>query len=316
MKSQLEIEAKYDLADGQPIPDLVGVGGVDSTATAVEMVLTATYFDTAEHALSSAGATLRRRTGGEDDGWHLKLSVAEGERLEVHRPLGRSLTPPTALTSLVRAFAGSHEIGPVAVLTTRRTVHRLLDSDGRALAELADDTVTGERPDTDLPDVRWREVEIELLDGDRELMASLSAAMGASGIAPASSSSKVGRVLQVQPAGHVLDDDVRRAARALLTTDPLLRVDRVGAPERMRATVQRLSAELTARHEVTGEQPADSLPAELAWLDSAVADLDVRAHPGGGGLLDSDRYLALVQAVRRLIDPDPLPPAAARGTDV
>ena len=106
MKSHLEIEAKYDVADGQPLPDLANVGQVDSVAAADEMVLTATYFDTPAHSLSSAGATLRRRTGGEDDGWHLKLSVADGERLEVHRPLGRAQTPPAALTSLVRAFLG------------------------------------------------------------------------------------------------------------------------------------------------------------------------------------------------------------------
>ena len=160
------------------------------------MVLTATYFDTPEHALSSSGATLRRRTGGGDDGWHLKLSVADGERLEVHRPIGRAKTPPAALTTLVRAFVGSRELGAVATLTTRRTVHQLLDSDGRALAELADDTVTGERLDRDLPVVRWREVEIELLEGDRELMANLAAVMLAGGVAPAGSASKVGRVLQ------------------------------------------------------------------------------------------------------------------------
>ena len=32
------------------------------------MVLTATYFDTPAHSLSAAGATMRRRTGGEDAG--------------------------------------------------------------------------------------------------------------------------------------------------------------------------------------------------------------------------------------------------------
>ena len=62
--------------------------------TKPEIVLTATYFDTPSHSLSAAGATLRRRTGGDDDGWHLKLKVADGERLEVHRPLGRSQSPP------------------------------------------------------------------------------------------------------------------------------------------------------------------------------------------------------------------------------
>ncbi len=195
MKPHLEVEAKYDVADGQPLPDLIGVGGIETVATAPEMVLTATYFDTVDHELSASGATLRRRSGGEDDGWHLKLSVADGERLEVHRPLGRGQNPPTALSSLVRALIGSHELVAVATLTTRRTVHRLVDAHGRALAELADDTVTGARLDTDLPDVRWREVEIELVEGDRELMATLAATMRAAGVSPAGSSSKIGRVL-------------------------------------------------------------------------------------------------------------------------
>ena len=231
MKSHLEIESKYDVADAQPLPDLVGVGGIKTVEATPEMVLTATYFDTPEHALSSSGATLRRRTGGEDDGWHLKLSVADGERLEVHRPLGRGQTPPAALTSLVRAFAGSNDLAAVATLTTRRTVHRLLDAEGRALAELADDTVTGERLDQDLPDVRWREVEIELLEGDRELMAGLAAAMRDAGVAPAGSASKVGRVLHAPAAAEapgsaspgrrvsaavVLDGGLRHAAHVLL----------------------------------------------------------------------------------------------------
>jgi hypothetical protein len=52
------------------LPDLVGVAGVVTTAASAEMVLTAGYFDTQSLALGSAGATLRRRTGGTDDGWH------------------------------------------------------------------------------------------------------------------------------------------------------------------------------------------------------------------------------------------------------
>ena len=79
MTTQLEIESKFDAEPGQALPDLVGVAGVVATAASAEMVLTAGYFDTVSLALGSAGATLRRRTGGTDDGWHLKLSVADGE---------------------------------------------------------------------------------------------------------------------------------------------------------------------------------------------------------------------------------------------
>ena len=98
MKSHVEIEAKYDVPPSASLPDLVGSGDVNSSVSVPVMVLTATYYDTPGHALGSAGATLRRRTGGTDDGWHLKLRLGTGERLELHRALGRGQTPPAALT--------------------------------------------------------------------------------------------------------------------------------------------------------------------------------------------------------------------------
>ena len=363
----LEIEAKYDVAAGQQLPDLVGTAGVRTVVTKPEIVLTASYFDTTTHALSAAGATLRRRTGGDDDGWHLKLKVADGERLEVHRPLGRSQTPPATLTALVRALVGPAELVAVAALSTRRTVHTLLDDEGRALAELADDTVTGERFDAELPAVTWREAEIELVDGDRDLLAALGAAIQAAGIAPASSSSKVGRVLQVPAAppapgaapvsrkasaAEVLDGGLRHSARAVLTADPLLRVDRGGAPERMRSAVRRLRAALAVRRQVAPEQATDRLRSELAWLETVMAGLvdiegahrRIRAALAGEPkelllgpvarrtdrelaaarkaalvtireVLDSDRYLRLMGGVQGLVDATALPAVDGRARD-
>ena len=180
---------------------------------------------------------------------------------------------------------GSQDLAAVARLSTRRTVHTLLDADGGGLAELADDKVTGERFDADLPAVSWRELEIELLAGDRDLLGALGAVIQAAGIAPAGSSSKVGRVLQA-PAGppppgassvprkataaEVLDGGLRHAALAVLTADPLLRVDRDGAPGRMRSAVRRLRAALAVRRQVAPEQATDPLRAELAWLETVV----------------------------------------------
>ena len=254
----------------------------------------------------------------------------------------------------------------MATLTTRRTVHRLVDGHGRALAELADDTVTGARLDTDLPDVRWREVEIELVEGDRELMATLAATMRAAGVSPAGSSSKIGRVLagpevdpaakpavRKLPAGEVLDGGLRDAAHALLTADPLLRLDRPAAAERMRTAVQRLRAALALRQQVAAEGHTETLRAELAWLDATVATLDDadRTHEriraalareskdlllgpvsrrtdrelaaarkaalaAVRAMLDSDRYLGVMQTVRGMTGSIPLPPVDGRAADV
>ena len=288
MKTHLEIEAKYDLADGQQVPELVGVGAVDAMVAQAEMVLTATYFDTPGHSLAAAGATLRRRAGGTDDGWHLKLPLADGERLEVHRPIGRGQAPPAALTALVRGLVRANRLEAVATLVNRRTVHQLLDRDGKVLAELADDAVTGERHDVEGHVVTWRELEIELVDGDRGVLAALDAAVRKAGVQPASSGSKVGRVLgspvarfaqrptvrRKTPVGDVLAVGLRSAMLGLQAADPLLRLDRADAPTRMRAAIQRLRAALALQRQVIPDDITPSIRSELAWLDSVVAGLE------------------------------------------
>ena len=281
MKSHLEIEAKYDVAEAQSLPDLIGVGGVTSIVAQATRVLTAVYFDTPGHDLGAAGVTLRRRTGGTDDGWHLKLTLARGERLELHRPLGVRQSPPAALRALVRAFVRSSPLLAVATLTNRRTVHLLLGGDGRVLAELADDSVTGERHDVDTAPMVWREVEVELVEGDREVLAALDAAVRKGGAVPAVGASKVGRVLGDAPAevsrgrrtpvSEVFDADVRQAVLQVLAADPLVRLDRPAAATRMAAALRRLDACLAVQQRVAPDDSRGSIRAELAWLDAVVA---------------------------------------------
>src|SRR3954467_8520661 len=73
---QLEIETKYDVDDTVILPALHELAGVASVAQPVELDLEAVYFDTAGLDLAANKVTLRRRTGGEDDGWHVKLPAA------------------------------------------------------------------------------------------------------------------------------------------------------------------------------------------------------------------------------------------------
>jgi hypothetical protein len=90
-----EVELKFDADPAMSLPDLTGEAG--SVGEATESQLDATYFDTADARLARHHVTLRRRTGGDDAGWHLKLPAGQDERIEVRLPLGRATrTVPAA----------------------------------------------------------------------------------------------------------------------------------------------------------------------------------------------------------------------------
>lgn len=69
----LEIERKYDVGEQAEIPDLSGLSGVSSVNGPEQHELAADYFDPPDLRLAAAGVTHRRRTGGDDEGCHLKL---------------------------------------------------------------------------------------------------------------------------------------------------------------------------------------------------------------------------------------------------
>ena len=227
---QIEIERKYDVDDEAVVPDLVGVsvgvgagagaGGGAGRALEVARVvpdpaasLSATYHDTPDHRLLGARVTLRRRTGGHDAGWHLKLppEVAGGGRREVHHPLGADDEPvPAELLDRVAALLatgrdgggddggdgdGASALRPVLLLETRRTAHHLLDGEGRELVEVADDGVRATR----VADGRvrtWREWEAELgpgVDGPEgdALLDTLASRLRAAGARPSAHRSKL-----------------------------------------------------------------------------------------------------------------------------
>lgn len=195
MNRYSEVERKFDADPGAPLPDLTGVAC--EVSEAVESLLEATYFDTADGQLARRRITLRRRTGGEDAGWHLKLPAGQDERTEVRLPLGTATTTvPIALALEVSDIVGDRALVPIAVLTTTRIERRVLDGDGKAQAAIADDTVHGQRLGPGAGEVvRWREIEVELLDGDRILLDAVTARLRDAGLTPSGSASKLARVL-------------------------------------------------------------------------------------------------------------------------
>jgi inorganic triphosphatase YgiF len=191
----LETERKYDADLDFVLPDLGSVPGVASVTGPEVYQLSATYFDTDDLRLAGHRVTLRRRTGGTDEGWHLKLPLRPGTRRELQVPLSEGTgTVPPRLEAMVAGSTGGEPLRPVAVLDTRRTVRRLTGPGGEVLAEVADDEVTGRRVDRD-DALRWREIEVELVSGQPALLDATDKLLRGAGARPSASSSKLGRVL-------------------------------------------------------------------------------------------------------------------------
>ncbi len=230
MTTHEEIERKYEVDGDASVPDLSDIATVEPSA---KVLLTADYFDTDSGDLAAHLIVLRRRVGGDDEGWHIKFPAAVG-RTELHWPLSiggaenahdapGAPDAPDAHEDATADAPVAHEDAPVAVpaeviapilalvrvrplriiarLRTRRTALHLIDDSGHRLLELADDRV--EASDSATGTVRtWREWETELLDGAPEstqarsaLLDAVEARLLAAGARPAVSASKLATAL-------------------------------------------------------------------------------------------------------------------------
>ncbi len=73
LHSQIEIERKYAVDETTLLPDLAALPGIGETTGPETTELEAVYFDTDREDLARHRIVLRRRTGGKDAGWHVKL---------------------------------------------------------------------------------------------------------------------------------------------------------------------------------------------------------------------------------------------------
>src|SRR6478735_9184121 len=198
-----ETERKFDVGTQTVFPNLTAAEGVASVEPPAELRLEAVYFDTPNHDLARHAMTLRRRTGGTDDGWTLKLPAGPDTRTEVRVPLGSDDdAPPLELRTRARAITRTHPLSPVVALSTTRREYALHDGDGTVLARVTDDSVRARLLQTDGPEQTWREWEVELDQGPEPVLDAVAEVLLAAGATPAATSSKLARAL-----GETLGDE-------------------------------------------------------------------------------------------------------------
>ncbi len=247
-----EVERKFDVVESTVSPSFEGLAVVSRVQRVPTETLEAVYYDTPDHDLAARKITLRRRTGGPDEGWHLKLPAGPDARTEVRAPLADSV--PDEVRDVVAAIVRDRPLAPVARITTQRTVSLLFGADDSPVAEFCDDQVTAAALRPDSEPQAWREWEIELAEGissttkdPGEVMDRLSNRLLDAGAAPAGHGSKLARVLATaEPATPAVQpsDPVRRAVAAniedLIAWDRAVRADAYDSVHQMRVSTRKI----------------------------------------------------------------------------
>ncbi|MEU2966196.1 CYTH and CHAD domain-containing protein [Streptomyces ardesiacus] len=281
-QSKRETERKYEPPPGGAagLPDLTGVGPVASVTAGGPEELDAVYHDTADLRLARSSVTLRRRTGGPDAGWHLKLPLTGDSREEVWAPLSDDV--PGSLRELTLSRTRGAGLRPVVRVRSTRTVRRLRDAEGRVLAELSLDEVRADAAVSGGGRAAWAELEVELADGVHAgLLDAIEKKLRKKGAVRAASPSKLARALREtgtapEPArapgvvagsagAYVLAYVAEQAGR-LVSLDPAVRRDLPDAVHQMRVTCRRLRGCLRSYRSVLDRRATDPLRAELRWL--------------------------------------------------
>jgi CHAD domain-containing protein len=275
-----EVERKFAVTDGTVAPSFAGLSSVAKVERSPVQQLDAVYFDTPDQNLAGHRVTLRRRTGGPDAGWHLKLPAGADARTEVRVPLDDSGAPddtvPDELRDVVLAIVRDRPLRPVARISTSRTVDTLFGLDGRALAEFCDDAVRASA-EGDGEAQEWREWELELVesagtDGDTALLDRLANRLFDAGAEPAGHGSKLAKVLgtTATAAAPRSDDPVHRAVaeqvEELLVWDRAVRSDTWDSVHQMRVITRKIRSLLRASEDSFGIADDSWLLEELRVL--------------------------------------------------
>jgi CHAD domain-containing protein len=280
VKSTVEREIKLAVDDHFRLPELPGT-------PLPRRLLTSTYYDSSQYNLAHAGITLRHRVERGKQTWQLKLPLME-DRLEVElvdlRPI-----PPTTFRELLFLHLGRRRLMPVATLRVWRSGVRVR-MDNAPIAEVTLDHVAVVKNGAVLQ--RFRELEIEQLDGKDSALPDLERQLRRAGADDHDGRPKLFRALSLvapSPAPPPASDApvmdhvkwaLARHVRWLLAHDPGTRLGR--EPEslhQMRVATRQLRAVLRATRPLLVPEWADSLREELRWLGQLLGparDLDVQ----------------------------------------
>lgn len=273
-----ERELKLEADDRARLPDLAVLPGVAAVTDATAQELVATYFDTPGLRLLAHGVTLRRRTGGEDAGWHLKLPAPDGARDELQAPYDGD-DVPSWLLEAAGLYVRDDQVAPVAELRTTRLRRRLCGPDGTTLAEVCDDRVSARAPAPGTLQVAaWREWEVELVEGSEELLAAAADSLRRAG-GRATAGPKLARVLgdrlpksragsEPEPGSveAVVAGRLRQQVAELAHRDSALRRGEPDAVHKMRVATRRLRSALATFRPLLDRSRSDPVREELKWL--------------------------------------------------
>lgn len=305
-----EIELKYEAGPDAVLPPLQDLPRVASEAGPAEQKLEAEYYDTEDLRLLRAGVTLRRRRGGQDAGWHLKLPAGPQTRREIRLPLGRAgRTVPAELSGLVRVYTRGQALAPVARIATVRHIRTLVDETGTSLAEVVADEVSAQTLGESTTISTWREVEVELTGGDRQLLRAADKRLRRGGLRPAERTAKLERALadalpspagNERPAGRgsaadVVLNYVAEQAETLKALDPSVRQDEPDAVHQMRVTTRRLRSTFQSFGKILRAADTKHLAGELRWLGHVLGD--ARDHEVLSERIEAELHQAPVELV-------------------
>lgn len=320
----IEVERKFVVDDDAELPGFESLAPSLRVGSVETIDLDALYYDTTDYRLARTGAALRLRLGGPDAGWHLKIpGQASNTRIELRRPtpqidlatlLVEPPEVPDELVDLTLPRTGGRELHPVVRLSTRRTRTVLVGPESRPLAEVDEDEVGAFFNGRDEPRDRWKELEVELIDGSPQELARISRELERLGGRPAEYPSKFVRAVGAVATNPLIAEPSLSEAAAdtvgrvfakrwhdlvleLIERDASVRLGETEGVHRMRIAVRRMRSALRTFTPVLDKASVRWLRDELGWLGEAL-----------GPLRDND---VLCQQVEKLLST--LPPSEVLG---